>query len=227
MINSDEMFGKEMRTEKKKSHTVIMTASSVLLFLFIFSSLCIGPTVDPSTSFLTDGKFANINKDVINSTNTSLDDNHIIFFTPPVEGSSVKGVVKIGGVATGWNISSVYLKIDNGDWMEVWNMSMFNMSLAFPGGYRFGANFTYFWDTTNYANGKHTLYARALSSISGYSETRTLNLTVQNPQPQTEKSDNMWLWLGVGFVIGGGLIGAGGILLKRRRGRISGFKDRS
>lgn len=208
------MIGRETQ---RKRHVLSVTAAflSVLLALSLSASLSSADSAGDSQSpFPSDGIPANIDVNSIDAIPLNPNETHVYFLNPE-DGSVVSGVIRIDGMATGGNISSVSVKVDNGEWEEAWNITEVNISIPVPQASLLTTDFTYVWNTSQSSDGKHIIYARAYSEMGGFSKIKTLNLTVQNGAPQTQ--ENMWLWLGVGFVIGGGLIGAAGIFLRKRR----------
>jgi hypothetical protein len=85
----------------------------------------------------------------------------------PWEGETVKGMITVSGLAIKgtWDVVSVQIKIDSGEWT--------NLSLA--------SNWQYTLDTTKLNNGEHTIQARARDGI-GYSEMASRTITVNNPK---------------------------------------------
>lgn len=153
-----------------------------------------------------------------------LDPNTVhIYFDDLHNDTTVKGMLNFSCTITGRNITDAYMRIDNG----VWTKAIPGPAPAVPSNESWRPNMTggpdfslmFFLlcklDTTQYSDGNHVLYIKAESSDTGLSNTSSIELKFQNAP--SEKPNYLWLWFGAGFIIGGGLIGTGGIILKKHR----------
>jgi hypothetical protein len=90
----------------------------------------------------------------------------VITFDNPAANATVSGTITINGVSssTDRSITSIQLKIDNEDWVGIVNSS----------------SFAFEWDTTQVANGDHTITVRATDSERCYAE-ESIKVIVSNP----------------------------------------------
>lgn len=88
-----------------------------------------------------------------------------IKITSPIENQEITGTLKITGNIIDIDSENIVveIKINNESWTDVGNTK----------------NWEYSWNTTDYENGKYTIYARAYDGI-GYSKNSTVNITVKH-----------------------------------------------
>jgi hypothetical protein len=101
-----------------------------------------------------------------------------IVITRPNDNDQVSGIVSIEGLADdsdGDDISSVEVKIDDGDWQSVSG----------------GSSWSYSWDTSTVFNGLHTIYARAYDSDDPTDPPASIGVDVQNAKTEIELTENL------------------------------------
>ncbi len=87
--------------------------------------------------------------------------------TSPANGSTVQGPVNIQAVSSdNISVSSTTVFVD-GQLVQACSGSTCNFN----------------WDTTQYGNGSHSIYASALDSSNNYGQSQTINVTVSNTTP--------------------------------------------
>jgi len=99
--------------------------------------------------------------------NTTPDNPPTVSIANPAEGATVSGTYAVTAQASDdKGVSKVEVQIDTGSWNDI--------TSTLSGGY-----YTYSWNTTAYANGAHTVTARATDTI-GQTATHTHSCTVNN-----------------------------------------------
>lgn len=91
----------------------------------------------------------------------------LISISYPEEGITVYGTITITGIASDQDgtVTGVYIKIDDdGDWIEAIGTE----------------NWFYNWNTNEYSNGAHTIYARSKDNLNYYSEIASVSIDVFN-----------------------------------------------
>jgi len=91
-----------------------------------------------------------------------------VAITSPANGTTVSGTVSISGTAndTDGDVQSAQVKIGTGSWTNATGTT----------------SWSYDWDTTNVANGSHTIYARSYDGTN-YSNISSVTVTVNNISP--------------------------------------------
>lgn len=158
------------------------------------------PTIE-SVTFALDGSwvvenmgaaaFLQVDSDggIYQSVNVMFGDPPVVTITSP-SGGSVSGDLTVEGSCTGGRtLSEVFLKTDDGLWVEVEGTSTWQHDI----------------DTTALSDGSHTIYAKVYDVAGTYSQTDVLSITVKNeePVPGFETALLIVAFLSVAVILGG------------------------
>ncbi|MCJ2555699.1 MAG: Ig-like domain-containing protein [Candidatus Thermoplasmatota archaeon] len=158
------------------------------------------PTIE-SVTFALDGSwvvenmgaaaFLQVDSDggIYQSVNVMFGDPPVVTITSP-SGGSVSGDLTVEGSCTGGRtLSEVFLKTDDGLWVEVEGTTTWQHDI----------------DTTTLSDGSHTIYAKVYDVAGTYSQTDVLSITVENeePVPGFETALLLVAFLSVAVILGG------------------------
>lgn len=126
---------------------------------------------------------------IYQSVNVMFGEPPVITIADPSDGT-VSGDLTVEGSCTGGRtLSEVFLKIDDGLWVEVEGTSTWQHDI----------------DTTTLSDGSHTIYAKVYDIAGTYSQTDVLSITVKNEEPVPGFDTALLLvaFLSVAIILGG------------------------
>ena len=117
-----------------------------------------------------------------------------VVISHPSDGATINGTVEIVGTAYGRNITSVEVRIDNGNWQQA--VISYTSSSPTSNTQRLDFDYALSWDTRTVSNGEHLISVKAVGD-SGTNDT-TINVLIDNSDSENALSGSWFLlWGGV------------------------------